>query len=82
MPPHFDQAGISILLRRKQPEMNTIKFSWITFKPGVWLLLLLAIFLIGGFIWVLEKFSPYSYYNNRPVVYVDRAISICHDYLI
>ena len=67
--PYFDKAGISILLRKKQPEMNTIKFTWVTFKYDVWLLMLGAVFFLSTCIWVLEKFSPYSYYNNKQVLY-------------
>ena len=66
--PYFDTAGISILLRKRQPEMNTIKFTWVTFKGDVWLLLTGVVFFLSTFIWVLERFSPYSYYNNKQVL--------------
>ena len=68
MPPYFDQVGLSILMRRIQPDMSMLKFMWV-FKEEVWLVVLGIFFGMTIFIWGIEKISPYSYYNNKQVNY-------------
>ena len=62
--PYFDQSGISILLRKKQPKQSIFKFMTVL-KPEVWLGILAAVFIVAILIWALDRFSPYSYYNNK-----------------
>lgn len=62
--PYFDQSGISILLRKKEPKQSIFKFMAVL-KPEVWLGILAAVFVVAFLIWALDRFSPYSYYNNK-----------------
>ncbi len=62
--PYFDQSGISILLRKKEPKQSIFKFMTVL-KPEVWLGILAAVFIVAFLIWALDRFSPYSYYNNK-----------------
>ena len=64
--PYFDQAGISIVLRKKKKEQSLFKFLQVL-KPEVWLGILGAVFATAILIWFLERFSPYSARNNRYV---------------
>lgn len=62
--PYFDQSGISILLRKKEPVQSIFKFMSVL-KTEVWLGILAAVFIVAFLIWCLDRFSPYSYYNNK-----------------
>ena len=62
--PYFDQSGISILLRKKEPKQSIFKFMSVL-KPEVWLGILGAVIVVAILIWALDRFSPYSYYNNK-----------------
>ena len=85
--PYFDQSGISILLRRKEPKQSIFKFMQViniliyqkttmssttpcpiqiqVLKAEVWFGILGAVFVVAFLIWALDRFSPYSYYNNK-----------------
>ena len=62
--PYFDQSGISILLRKKEPRQSIFKFMSVL-KTEVWLGILAAVFVVAILIWALDRFSPYSYHNNK-----------------
>lgn len=62
--PYFDQSGISILLRKEEPEQNFFKFMKVL-KEEVWLGILCAVIVVAILIWILDRFSPFSYHNNK-----------------
>ena len=64
MAPYFDQSGILILLRQKAPELSIFKFLTVL-RPEVWFGILGAVLIVSLLIWLLDRFSPYSYHNNK-----------------
>ena len=62
--PYFDQAGISIVLRKKHKPQSLFKFLQVL-KSEVWLGILGAVITTALLIWFLERFSPYSARNNQ-----------------
>ncbi|XP_023336240.1 ionotropic receptor 25a isoform X2 [Eurytemora carolleeae] len=62
--PYFDQSGISILLREKYVERNMFKF-FLVLQDEVWLGILGCVLVVILILWILDRFSPYSYVNNR-----------------
>ncbi|CAM1321855.1 Uncharacterised protein g7909 [Pycnogonum litorale] len=62
--PYFDQAGISIIMRRKMDNESLFKFlSVLNWK--VWLSMVGAIFVTGLVLWIVDRTSPYSAQNNK-----------------
>jgi len=57
--PYFDQAGISIVLRRKVREQSLFKFLSVL-KTEVWLGIVAAVIVTAVLIWLLDRYSPYS----------------------
>ena len=62
--PYFDQAGISIIVRKKFKEQSLFKFLQVL-KLEVWLGILGAVIVTALLLWVLDRFSPYSARNNK-----------------
>lgn len=62
--PYFDQAGMSIVQRKKYKEQSIFKFLYVL-KPEVWLGILGAVIATALLIWFLDRFSPYSGRNNK-----------------
>ena len=62
--PYFDQAGISIIVRKKFKEQSLFKFLQVL-KLEVWLGILGAVIVTALLLWLLDKFSPYSARNNK-----------------
>ncbi len=62
--PYFDQAGISIVLRKKLREQSLFKFLSVL-KTEVWLGIVAAVVLTALLIWLLDRYSPYSARNNK-----------------
>lgn len=62
--PYFDQAGISIVLRKKLREQSLFKFLSVL-KTEVWLGIVAAVIVTAILIWLLDRYSPYSARNNR-----------------
>ena len=60
----FLQSGISILLRKKVPEQSYFKFLKVL-KPNVWLAFSGAVAGVAVLLWLLDRFSPFSYQNNK-----------------
>ncbi|CAF4958003.1 unnamed protein product [Pieris macdunnoughi] len=64
--PYYDLVGITILM--KVPRKSTSLFKFLTvLEDDVWFSILTAYFFISFLMWVFEKWSPYSYRNNREV---------------
>ena len=62
--PYFDQAGISIVLRKKVREQSLFKFLNVL-KPEVWFAIGGAVIVTALLIWILDRYSPYSARNNK-----------------
>lgn len=62
--PYYDLVGISILM--KKPDTPTSLFKFLTvLEREVWLCILAAYFFTSFLMWVFDRWSPYSYQNNR-----------------
>ncbi|XP_066145499.1 ionotropic receptor 25a-like [Euwallacea fornicatus] len=62
--PYYDLVGITILM--KLPEIPTSLFKFLTvLENEVWLCILAAYFFTSFLMWVFDRWSPYSYQNNR-----------------
>ncbi|KAG8282323.1 Ionotropic receptor 25a [Homalodisca vitripennis] len=62
--PYYDLVGISILM--KKPKIPTSLFKFLSvLEKDVWLCILSAYFLTSLLMWVFDRWSPYSYQNNR-----------------
>ncbi|RZC36456.1 glutamate receptor ionotropic, kainate 2, partial [Asbolus verrucosus] len=62
--PYYDLVGITILM--KLPKTPTSLFKFLTvLENEVWLCILAAYFFTSFLMWVFDRWSPYSYQNNR-----------------
>ncbi|CAK1555436.1 unnamed protein product [Leptosia nina] len=62
--PYYDLVGITILM--KLPRTPTSLFKFLTvLENDVWFSILAAYFFTSFLMWVFDKWSPYSYQNNR-----------------
>ncbi|XP_071055575.1 ionotropic receptor 25a [Onthophagus taurus] len=62
--PYYDLVGITILM--KLPTTPTSLFKFLTvLENDVWLCILAAYFFTSFLMWVFDRWSPYSYQNNR-----------------
>eukprot|EP00095_Tigriopus_kingsejongensis_P001374 snap_masked-scaffold1253_size52701-processed-gene-0.2 protein:Tk01374 transcript:snap_masked-scaffold1253_size52701-processed-gene-0.2-mRNA-1 annotation:"ionotropic receptor 8a" len=62
--PYFDQAGISIVLRKRVRDQSWFKFLSVL-KNEVWLGIIGAVITTAVLIWLLDRYSPYSARNNK-----------------
>lgn len=62
--PYYDLVGISILM--KKPSVPTSLFKFLTvLETDVWLCILAAYFFTSLLLWIFDRWSPYSYQNNK-----------------
>ncbi|XP_014218148.1 ionotropic receptor 25a-like [Copidosoma floridanum] len=62
--PYYDLVGITILRRR--PKTTTSLFKFLTvLEIDVWLCIFGAYLFTSLLMWFFDRFSPYSYQNNR-----------------
>ncbi|KPJ17158.1 Glutamate receptor, ionotropic kainate 2 [Papilio machaon] len=62
--PYYDLVGITIMM--KLPRTPTSLFKFLTvLENDVWLSILAAYFFTSFLMWAFDKWSPYSYQNNR-----------------
>ncbi|XP_063241815.1 ionotropic receptor 25a [Bacillus rossius redtenbacheri] len=62
--PYYDLVGITVLM--KKPKAPTSLFKFLTvLEKDVWLCILAAYFFTSFLMWVFDRWSPYSYQNNR-----------------
>nr|AVH87315.1 ionotropic receptor 27 [Holotrichia parallela] len=62
--PYYDLVGITILM--KLPKTPTSLFKFLTvLENDVWLCILAAYFFTSFLMWIFDRYSPYSYQNNR-----------------
>ncbi|XP_045532788.1 ionotropic receptor 25a-like [Pieris brassicae] len=62
--PYYDLVGLAILMKVPQKTSSLFKFLTVL-EDDVWFSILAAYFFVSFFMWVFEKWSPYSYRNNR-----------------
>ncbi|KAK0406372.1 hypothetical protein QR680_018535 [Steinernema hermaphroditum] len=62
--PYYDLVGTTILMKKQDVEYSLFKFMKVLELP-VWLCIVAAYLFTSLLLWVFEKFSPYSYSNNR-----------------
>ncbi|CAD5221957.1 unnamed protein product [Bursaphelenchus xylophilus] len=62
--PFYDLVGTTILMKRDEVEYSLFKFLMVLEWP-VWLCILGAYLFTSILLWIFDKFSPYSYTNNR-----------------
>ncbi|XP_076060298.1 ionotropic receptor 25a [Oratosquilla oratoria] len=62
--PYYDLVGITILM--KKPKMATSLFKFLTvLEPEVWCCILAAYAFTSILLYFFDRWSPYSYQNNR-----------------
>nr|QKN21273.1 ionotropic receptor [Bactrocera dorsalis] len=62
--PYFEQTGISIVMRKPVRQTSLFKFMTVL-RVEVWFSIIAALVGSALMIWLLDKYSPYSYRNNR-----------------
>ncbi|XP_074641312.1 ionotropic receptor 25a-like [Tubulanus polymorphus] len=62
--PYYDLVGITILMQKPTFEYRLFKFMTVL-ENDVWLCVLSAFFFVSLLLFVFDKYSPYSYQNNR-----------------
>ena len=68
--PYYDLVGISILM--KKPTIETFLFKFMeVFDVIVWLCIAAAYLTTSLLLWIFDKWSPFSYQNNRDKYQLD-----------
>nr|QHN69175.1 ionotropic receptor 6 [Sirex noctilio] len=62
--PYYDLVGITILMLKPKTPTSLFKFLTVL-ENDVWLCILAAYFFTSFLMWVFDRWSPYSYQNNR-----------------
>ncbi|KHJ44238.1 Ligand-gated ion channel [Trichuris suis] len=62
--PHYDLSGEVIVVKRSEPEDSFFKFVTVLELP-VWGSILGSFLFTSFLIWIFDRFSPYSYRNNK-----------------
>jgi glutamate receptor, ionotropic, invertebrate len=62
--PFYELVGISILIQKKKAESSLFKFLDVL-ENEVWFCILGAYLLTSLLLWIYDRYSPYSYQNNR-----------------
>ncbi|KAL0269510.1 UNVERIFIED_CONTAM: hypothetical protein PYX00_007214 [Menopon gallinae] len=62
--PYYDLVGITILMKKTKTPTSLFKFLTVL-ENDVWLCILAAYFFTSFLMWVFDRWSPYSYQNNR-----------------
>ncbi|KAL7074304.1 hypothetical protein ACQ4LE_006231 [Meloidogyne hapla] len=62
--PFYDLVGLSILIKRSEVETSLFKFLKVLEWP-VWACIFGAYVFTSMLLWLFDRFSPYSYTNNR-----------------
>ena len=62
--PYYDLVGLTILMLKSKSKTSLFKFLTVL-EDDVWLCILAAYFFTSFLMWIFDKFSPYSYQNNR-----------------
>ncbi|BES98926.1 glutamate receptor [Nesidiocoris tenuis] len=62
--PYYDLVGITIMMRKQTTQSSLFKFLAVL-ENEVWLCILASYFFTSLLMWVFDRWSPYSYQNNR-----------------
>jgi len=62
--PYYDLVGINILMKKPAVPSHLFKFLTVL-ENNVWFSILAAYFVVSVIIFVYDRVSPYSYYNNK-----------------
>lgn len=62
--PYYDLVGITIMMQLPSTPSSLFKFLTVL-ETNVWLCILAAYFFTSFLMWVFDRWSPYSYQNNR-----------------
>uniref|UniRef100_T1H988 Uncharacterized protein n=2 Tax=Rhodnius prolixus TaxID=13249 RepID=T1H988_RHOPR len=62
--PYYDLVGITILMKKQITPTSLFKFLTVL-ENDVWLCILAAYFFTSFLMWIFDRWSPYSYQNNR-----------------
>ncbi|XP_059474662.1 ionotropic receptor 25a [Neocloeon triangulifer] len=62
--PYYDLVGYSILMKKLSSPTSLFKFLTVL-ETDVWLCILAAYFITSLLMWIFDRWSPYSYQNNR-----------------
>ncbi|XP_001660418.2 ionotropic receptor 25a [Aedes aegypti] len=62
--PYYDLVGISIMMLLPSTPSSLFKFLTVL-ETNVWLCILAAYFFTSFLMWIFDRYSPYSYQNNR-----------------
>ena len=62
--PFYDLVGFTILMKKIKLENNLFKFK-IVLEDIVWGTILACYFVTSVLLWVFDRWSPYSYQNNK-----------------
>nr|ALG36131.1 ionotropic receptor 1 [Sclerodermus sp. MQW-2015] len=62
--PYYDLVGLTILMLKPKTPTSLFKFLTVL-ENEVWFCILAAYFFTSFLMWVFDRWSPYSYQNNR-----------------
>ncbi|KAG7201200.1 hypothetical protein KM043_003987 [Ampulex compressa] len=62
--PYYDLVGLSIMMKKPKTETSLFKFLTVL-EHDVWFCILAAYLFTSFLMWVFDRWSPYSYQNNR-----------------
>lgn len=62
--PYYDLVGTTILMKKADVEYSLFKFMKVLELP-VWLCILGAYLFTSILLWIFDRFSPYSFTNNK-----------------
>lgn len=62
--PYYDLVGVTILMLKSRTRSSLFKFLTVL-EGDVWLCIMAAYFFTSFLLWIFDRFSPYSYQNNR-----------------
>ncbi|XP_020709243.2 ionotropic receptor 25a-like [Athalia rosae] len=62
--PYHELVGHSILMKKPDSQTSSLKFLTVL-EYNVWFCILAAYFFTSFLMWVFDRWSPYSYQNNR-----------------
>ncbi|RLU19384.1 ObirIr25a.2 [Ooceraea biroi] len=62
--PYYDLVGLTIMMQKSKTSTSLFKFLTVL-ESEVWLCILAAYFFTSFLMWFFDRWSPYSYQNNR-----------------
>nr|XP_053649967.1 ionotropic receptor 25a-like [Cherax quadricarinatus] len=62
--PYYDLVGITIMMKKVKLPTSLFKFLTVL-EPEVWICILVAYGFTSILLYIFDRFSPYSYQNNR-----------------